>query len=261
MREPTSSSLICACPAWTVWTCRSPSPGVPVPRVLLLRPVHWRASVSLALASGIWTLVGLAPLFPPAIETIVSSWALLPHALLVVALTSIGTGRVHGLARARERESMLAIGSMGGYVLVVLAIAAGLGMLTRPLLLLGLGAATVGVARLRSARNRAERVLAALALLLGCCWFAVDVLRLVVALPAAAAGGIVDLSLILVALGLTLADPGGDLWRAVADPDAEGTLLALRLGAALGTGPVEVWFETEERTIDSEGRTSAPVAS
>lgn len=83
-----------------------------VSAVLLLRPGHLRASVALALASVIWTLVGLASLFPPAVETAVSRCALLPHALLVVALTSIGpvlTGHALGrtsVGRGRMRSAI-----------------------------------------------------------------------------------------------------------------------------------------------------------
>jgi hypothetical protein len=230
--------------------------------VLLLRPGHWRASVALALASATWTVVGLAPLFPPDVEAVVSRGALLPHALLVVALTSIRTGQAHRPAGTIRREAWwTAIGNLGGYLVLALAIAAGVGIVSRPLLLLGLGAATIGTIRLRLARTRAERVLAALALVLGCCWIVADLLRSAAALPTASAAGIVDLSMILVALGLTFTDPGGDLWRAVVDPDTGGTLLALRLGGALGTGPVEVWFEADGRTVDSEGRPSSPAAS
>jgi len=230
--------------------------------VLLLRPGHRRAGIALALASGIWTLVGLAPLFPPGMESALSRCALLPHALVVVALTSIGTGRDQMPPGANRRKAWTrAVGDLGGYLLVALAVAAGLGVLTRPLLLLGVAAAAVGAVRVWSARTRAERFLAAMALALGSCWVVVDVLRLTAALPAATAPGTVDLSLILVALGLTVTDPGGDLWRAVVDPRADGTMLALRLGAALGTAPVEVWFEADGRTIDSDGRPAEPVAA
>lgn len=212
----------------------------------------------LGAASLLWTVVGLASLLPPAAEVAVSRAALVPHALVLLAL--VATGRPVGIPAGANRAWWWLL----SLVVVAAALAAGAGRLDNALLVMGAAALPAGAGRVLAGRRSPERVLGSLTLVLGTSWLGVGLLRALTASQVGLAPGIVDLGLVVAALGMPLADGPGRLWRAAAEAEefravtATHTLLARRLGEALGTGPVDVWFASSRGLIDADGQRAEP---